>query len=35
MTNKRTAQLLGISPRKANSLWAYARVWLHERIFGQ
>ncbi|MEZ6073235.1 MAG: sigma-70 family RNA polymerase sigma factor [Pirellulales bacterium] len=32
LTNKQSAELLGISPRKADSLWAYARVWLHERI---
>jgi RNA polymerase sigma factor (TIGR02999 family) len=34
LTNKEAAELLGISPRKADSLWAYARVWLHERIAG-
>jgi len=33
-TNKQAAELLGISPRKADSLWAYARVWLHDRIVG-
>jgi RNA polymerase sigma factor (TIGR02999 family) len=32
LTNKQSAELLGISPRKADSLWAYAKVWLHERI---
>jgi RNA polymerase sigma factor (TIGR02999 family) len=26
------AQLLGISPRSADRLWAYARAWLHEKI---
>ncbi len=26
------AQVLGISPRSANRLWAYARAWLHEKI---
>ena len=31
-TNKQSAELLGISPRLGDSLWAYARVWLHERI---
>ena len=31
-TNKEAAELLGISPRQADSLWAYARVWLHDRI---
>jgi RNA polymerase sigma factor (TIGR02999 family) len=35
LTNKQSAQLLGISPRKADSLWAYAKVWLHERIAGE
>ena len=34
LTNKQSAELLGISPRKADSLWAYARVWLLERISG-
>jgi RNA polymerase sigma factor (TIGR02999 family) len=34
-TNKQAAEMLGISPRKADSLWAYAKVWLHERIVGQ
>lgn len=33
-TNKQSAELLGISPRLGDSLWAYARVWLHERISG-
>ena len=35
LTNKQSAEILGISPRKADSLWAYARVWLHERITGR
>ena len=35
LTNKQSAELLGISPRKADSLWAYAKVWLHERITGE
>ncbi len=34
-TNKQSAKLMDISPRKADSLWAYARVWLHERIVGE
>jgi DNA-directed RNA polymerase specialized sigma24 family protein len=34
-TNKQAAELLGMSARKADSLWAYARVWLHERITGE
>jgi RNA polymerase sigma factor (TIGR02999 family) len=33
-TNKQAAELLGISPRQADSVWAYARVWLHDRIVG-
>jgi RNA polymerase sigma factor (TIGR02999 family) len=28
------AKLLGISPRTANRLWAYARAWLHQEIQG-
>jgi len=28
------AQLLGISPRTADRLWAYARAWLHQEIHG-
>jgi RNA polymerase sigma factor (TIGR02999 family) len=35
LTNKQAAELLEISPRKADSLWAYAKVWLHDRIAGQ
>lgn len=35
LTNKQAAELLGFSPRKADSLWAYARVWLHDRIVGE
>jgi RNA polymerase sigma factor (TIGR02999 family) len=26
------AQLLGISPRTADRLWAYARAWLHQEV---
>ena len=33
-TNSESAEILGISPRKANTLWSYARVWLHEKIQG-
>jgi RNA polymerase sigma factor (TIGR02999 family) len=29
-----TAELLKISPRKANQVWAYARVWLLDQILG-
>src|SRR5262245_26882132 len=28
------ARVLGISPRSANRLWAYARAWLHDRVAG-
>jgi RNA polymerase sigma factor (TIGR02999 family) len=28
------AQILGISPRSADRLWAYAREWLHQEIQG-
>jgi RNA polymerase sigma factor (TIGR02999 family) len=35
LTINQAAELLGISPRKADSLWAYAKVWLHERIVSQ
>jgi RNA polymerase sigma factor (TIGR02999 family) len=28
------AQTLGISPRSADRLWAYARAWLHQEIAG-
>jgi RNA polymerase sigma factor (TIGR02999 family) len=28
------AQFLGISPRTADRLWAYARAWLHQEIRG-
>jgi RNA polymerase sigma factor (TIGR02999 family) len=31
-TNAETASLLGVSPRKANQVWAYARAWLREEI---
>ncbi|MBI3411991.1 MAG: sigma-70 family RNA polymerase sigma factor, partial [Planctomycetes bacterium] len=29
------AKLLGISPRSADRVWAYARAWLHERLHGE
>lgn len=29
------AELLGISPRSADRLWAYARSWLHREIKGE
>ena len=28
------AQVLGVSPRTADRLWAYARAWLHQEIEG-
>jgi RNA polymerase sigma factor (sigma-70 family) len=28
------AEVLGISPRTADRLWAYARAWLHQEIAG-
>ena len=28
------AELLGISPRTAGRLWAYARAWLHQEMMG-
>jgi RNA polymerase sigma factor (TIGR02999 family) len=31
-SNVEAASLLGISPRKANQLWAYARAWLREAL---
>lgn len=34
LTNNQAAEVLGISPRTADSVWAYAKVWLHERIVG-
>jgi RNA polymerase sigma factor (TIGR02999 family) len=34
LTIKEAAEFLGVSPRTADSLWAYARAWLLERIQG-
>jgi RNA polymerase sigma factor (TIGR02999 family) len=31
-SNAEAAALLGVSPRKANQVWAYARAWLREEI---
>jgi RNA polymerase sigma factor (TIGR02999 family) len=31
-TNAEAAKVLGISPRKANQVWAYARAWLREEM---
>jgi RNA polymerase sigma factor (sigma-70 family) len=30
LTNERAAEALGVSPRRANQIWAYARAWLLE-----
>lgn len=35
LTNQEAADALGISPRKATSLWSYARVWLHDSVTNQ
>src|SRR5207248_196087 len=31
-SNAEAASLLGISPRKADQVWAYARAWLREEV---
>jgi RNA polymerase sigma factor (TIGR02999 family) len=31
---REVAEILGISPRTADRLWAYARAWLHQEIEG-
>ena len=31
-TNAEAAALLGVSPRKADQVWAYARAWLREEL---
>jgi RNA polymerase sigma factor (TIGR02999 family) len=31
-SNAQAAALLGVSPRKANQMWAYARAWLREEL---
>ena len=35
LSNKQSAELLGISPRTADFRWAFARAWLFERIAGE
>ena len=35
LTVKQAAEALGISPRSADSLWAYARAWLLRKIEGE
>jgi RNA polymerase sigma factor (TIGR02999 family) len=32
LTNAEAAAALGMSPRKANQVWAYARAWLREEL---
>jgi len=32
LTNAQAAAVLGVSPRKANQIWAYARAWLQEEL---
>lgn len=32
LTSKQAAEVLGVSPRTANNLWAYARAWLYKRL---
>ena len=32
LTGDQAAAALGISPRAGDSLWAYARAWLFERM---
>jgi RNA polymerase sigma factor (TIGR02999 family) len=34
LTGKQAAEVLGISPRTADSLWAFARAWLLQKIQG-
>jgi RNA polymerase sigma factor (TIGR02999 family) len=34
-TNREAAELAGISPRKADNLWAYARAWLLDAMGGE
>jgi RNA polymerase sigma factor (TIGR02999 family) len=34
LNNAEAAASLGISPRKANQIWAYARAWLREEMAG-
>jgi DNA-directed RNA polymerase specialized sigma24 family protein len=34
LTVKQAAEALGVSPRTADSLWAFARAWLLQKIQG-
>ena len=35
LTIEQAAAVLGVSPRKAYSVWAYARAWLHRALGGE
>lgn len=35
LTGDQAAEVLGISPRSADLLWAYARAWLFEKLQGE
>jgi RNA polymerase sigma factor (TIGR02999 family) len=35
MSIPEAAEMLGVSARSADRLWAYARAWLHEEIYGK
>ena len=32
LTNEQAATAIGVSPRKANQIWAYAKAWLLESL---
>ena len=34
LTGDQAAAALGVSPRTADSLWAYARAWLYDHLGG-
>lgn len=34
MSIPEAAEVLDVSPRTADRLWAYARAWLHQRLSG-
>jgi RNA polymerase sigma factor (TIGR02999 family) len=35
LTQRQTAEIVGLSPRNADRTWAHARAWLFQRITGQ
>jgi RNA polymerase sigma factor (TIGR02999 family) len=35
LSNKEAAEILGISPRKADMLWSFARAWLRKQLGGE